>query len=333
MTQNSKPEDFVHFSQISTFLKCRKKHDFAYIERLESRGFNPKMMFGTFGHAALADMWTMEMKGTEPTVLPGELKKALENHPEFGVEFRQMAVEALNVAHRAFKQLVGRFAPLMVEQSLITEACGMNVGGTPDLVARDLQDNSIWVFDYKFRGSFMPPETELLNLQMIFYQALLHRLGIETAGTRQIQIRPFLPKEPKVNKDGSLSRADLLTDWQTYEAAIVRNGLKVEDYSEMPAKLADKKFVDIDSCRALRPKSEVEYFWQNEILPAIVAIRDRKPGEKGGRCFDQMACRTCSFLELCTEEAKGGDTEYLKNSVYRVKGTGDLQAPEMEEDV
>jgi hypothetical protein len=257
-----KPDDFIHFSQVSTFLKCRHKHDLAYIERLEPRARNNRMDFGTFGHAELADLWL----GTKAHFPKAVAKAIAHAAPEAQLEVHDVAQTAQKVARKAFAQLEQRFQVVdmvtsllvpedrvpLVEHSLLIDVEGVKFGGTPDIVLREKADNSIWIVDWKFRQSVLPAESELLNLQMIVYVKLLKEHGVTVSGTRQIQIRPFLPKEPKVTKEGAISRQAIMTDWETYSAAVVKAGLDVADYQDMKAKLADTVFVDVDTCKTLR---------------------------------------------------------------------------------
>lgn len=317
-------ESYTHFSAVSTFLKCRKKWDFAYLERLEPRTRNVKMSFGTLAHAELADL----MLGSN-VHFPEALSDALVQCAAHEVqEVKDTAQVAQKVARRAFVEFEKRYEVFyldgkpLVEHTLITEVEGVKFGGTPDCVVKDRKNGGVFVVDWKTRASFLAPESELLNLQAITYQHLLLERGVHTAGTIQVQIKPFLPKEPKLTKDGQVSRAACATDWPTYEAAVLKSGGNPADYEDMKAKLADASFVDMDSCRTLRSEDEVEYFWQEEIVPALREMKARtKPGP--GRCFNQMECRGCPYRELCVESAKGGDLEYLKRTLFKIKGEDD----------
>lgn len=318
MTQSA---DFTHFSQLLTYKKCRHKHDLAYLERLEPSTANPAMLFGTLGHARLADLFLGTSKHSDEAVA-----RAREDFPDLK-EREDLISEAQRVADWHFPALEKRFAPAthdshpLVEYSLLTDVNGKPFGGTPDMVAVDKEDGSVWVLDWKFRSSFLPPDSELLNLQMIVYIKLLRMKGIDVAGSRQVQIRPYLPKQPKVNKDGSVSKAACQTDWLTYAKAVLMAGGNPGEYLDMKAKLDGVTFIDVDSCKTLRSEQEIDFFWDNECLPALKEIQERKTPKPGGRIFDQMTCRGCQYRDLCVEEAKGGDVSWMKENLFQIKGT------------
>lgn len=342
MKLEPKPEGFIHFSQIATFLQCPKKHEFAYTQGFEPKETPTRMLFGTFGHARLADLWlsTFDLPGAAPasTTAPQALHKALAEteDPERVTEITETYREAMAVAERAFTKLHPRFKPylyndvLQIEQPLIVDVLGRPVGGTPDAILVDTNDNSVWIVDYKFRRVFSQPESENLNLQAVFYQALAAKLGINVLGTFQFQIKPALPKAPKLNKNGSMSKADVMSDWETYSAAVLAAGLDLADYEDMQEKLSSKVFSDLGSCRAFRSKVEIERVWQSDIMPAVTEIVGGAP--RTSRCYFFKSCELCSYQELCIEDAKGGDTEWLLGTRYKKKGERGYLLPIIEED-
>lgn len=329
------PSDFIHYSQISTYLTCGQKHDFAYRERLEPRTFHERMSRGTLGHAVFEDKWKGQNGVKFKECLDDLFLKQRNGRIDETVDIGAMGEEIGKVALRAFEKVAARFEVYKdhVEKSLLWEMFpGVWVGGTPDVVVQDKSDRSIWILDYKFRSAFLDAESELLNLQMIFYSKLLREVeGVSPHGTRQVQIAPHLPKEPKMTKGGAMSRADCKTDWETYSAALVRNGLDPNDYLEMQEKLAGKVFVDMDTCRAIRADEEVDFHMNKSVIPAVRSISNAD--NIGMRCYNSLVCSGCNYRELCVEDAKGGDTAFMRNTLYKIKGEDDHQDFVLEEDV
>lgn len=340
-----KSDDFLHFSQLKTFWDCRKRHDYAYIERLEPQQYFARMSNGTLGHARLEDL----LKGADEhnSAFSGAVD-SLFAQQEAGtldetVDIKAVASEMRAIADRAYKVFDRRFQLFddHVEKSMVvvldstrhpvdSTLNGVKLGGTPDAVVRDRSDGSIWLIDWKFRKTFLAPESEYYNAQMIFYTWLLQEThGILPVGSRQIQITPHLPKQPKLTKSGEMSRADIKTDWDTYSAALTQAALDPADYAEMQTKLATKNFIDMDSCRAMRNLDEITYYMTHDILPTVAEIQQRKAQEalfgpgflKGGRVFDSMKCGMCAYRELCTEEAKNGDVDWIRDHRFRPKGS------------
>lgn len=321
--------DYIHYSQLSTLLTCGYKHELAYVERLEPRTRVSRMDFGTFGHAALADRW-----------LPGStfFKDAVDEAtrdclPEELAEIKQTADTAFQVVERVFPELSAQYELFEdnVEKTLTINIEGTDrpFGGTPDIIVRDRDTGKLWILDYKFRSTFKEQESEWLNLQMITYSWLAIEHGMDIVGTRQIQIKPKLPKKPELTQKGKMSTADIYTDWETYSAACVEAGLNPEEYrATMAPKLAKKVFWDFDMCHAIRTQEELARHVQTTILPAIATLSN----PRNTRCYNNLVCDWCGYRELCVGEMKGEDTDFMKQTLYRIKGSED-RIPVLEEDV
>lgn len=326
--------EFHHYSELSTWLTCGQKHHYSYQERLEPAQRNLRMDFGTFGHAVLADRWRgLDALPTFHTALDESLAGLLD--PSEEPKIRDCADTARKVADRVFKPLSERFEPHEdhIEKTLVVNIPGVAkpFGGTPDAIVKDRRSGALWILDYKFRAAFKAQESEWLNLQMITYTWLAAQHGLEIAGSRQIQIVPALPKKPVLTKAGGMSQADLRTDWETYEAACIEAGLDPAEYAAvMKPKLAGKKFWDFDGCVGLRRPEEIEFHAERTILPAMRQIGQRSVTPI--RTYNDMACSWCGYRELCVSEAKGEDAEFVRGSLYQIKGTR-ATIPVLEEDV
>lgn len=114
--------------------------------------------------------------------------------------------------------------------------------GFCDLVIKDRQAN-LWVVDYKSRAAIQPDENEEYNAQLAIYQYMLKKqYGLDVVGTITFQIRREVPKQPKRNKDGSMSRAACATDWPTYKQALIDVELDPADYADMQEKLNEREY-------------------------------------------------------------------------------------------
>jgi hypothetical protein len=200
---------------------------------------------------------------------------------------------------------------------------------TVDWIARELDTGAIWLVDHKCYSTFQPVEHEEFNVQMAIYQALLIKHKIETCGSICHQIRPELPKEPKRNKDGSMSRADCLTDWPTYEAALRRAGLNPEHYSEMEEKLGAREWWRMS--RAFRTVREALGVYHRIALPGIREVARR--GKSIHRTMGVMTCNGCQVRDFCLEDLRGGDTDFLLKTKYRLRSEpAEYKLPVLEDD-
>ena len=194
-----------------------------------------------------------------------------------------------------------------------------------DWVARDKKTNMTWTIDHKFRKQLQPDEAEEFNLQAAIYQFVEKTCGIHTIGSMTNQILMKLPSQPKQNKDGSMSRTKISTDWPTYELALINAGLDVLNYLDMKDKL-NVEF--LRQSYAYRNETEVNNIWHeivestsSEILLGRVPIRNQT----------FMNCRSCWMKDYCMEELRGGDLDWLMKTQYKIKEDRIKEVEEEEE--
>lgn len=321
-----RPERGINFSRIASWLKCRELDRLTSEEKLVPRIEPGALVLGSVGHAVMASLirnngnkeaaagiaeWCL--KGLQDADLP----------PEQNALNEKTCNDAVLIAYRAYAFLQPeRWETVLLDGEPLCEKqlrCPIPgwdyFHGTADWVAREVDTGAVWLIDHKFRKQFLPPWSEELNLQMVAYTRLLLKHGVRPVGSRQFQIRSRLPAEPKVNKDGmSISRVRVATEWSAYKAAVERVGGNIADYAEMEAKL-DFQFFDLDSTRTFRTAEEVERTWKTTIVAAAKDIA--RKGRKIYRTASHMSCGMCRFKELCVEDMKGGDTDFIRSVRFK----------------
>jgi hypothetical protein len=184
---------------------------------------------------------------------------------------------------------------------------------TVDWVAEDLLHGGVWLWDYKFRKQFTPEEAEETNLQMLIYQKLLFEAyGVEVVGSNMFQGKSRIPATPRVNKNGTISRADVATDWETYAAFVTEMGQDPNDYLDMKEKL-DHEFFRMTP--AYRSMDEVNSAWDNIVIPTGYDILQNR-NDNVFRHFSFMNCTHCWAKRFCMTELRGEDTEFLLSTGY-----------------
>lgn len=190
---------------------------------------------------------------------------------------------------------------------------------TIDIVLRDRRNSGIvLVADYKVRKAFTPPDSEEVNFQQIVYQHVLRQIGVETDGTMMWQIKSSAPAVPKLNKNGTMSRSRVATDWATYRDELIRNGLDPEDYrGEMEPKL-DVQFERQDI--VVRSPEVASRTWEEIVLPAAREIGALYTGEVPGpemyRHMGPYNCKGCWARDYCNAELHGEDPNHLLTTQY-----------------
>jgi hypothetical protein len=208
----------------------------------------------------------------------------------------------------------------MVELSLTAPIFGWDgFHTTLDVVLEEIATGDKWLLDWKVRKQFTPVEAEEVNLQKVCYQHVLRHHGVEVQGTIMFQIKSQAPAIPRLNQNGSMSRARVATDWPTYKAALIANNLNPDDYqSEMEPKL-DVEFMRETRC--YRSAEEVESFWNGIVVPAaremrkVVMSLDVNPG-RIFRTMNHYTCNGCWARAFCLGELRGEDLDFLLRTDY-----------------
>lgn len=344
----------LNYSQIAEWNRCRYRYNLSTLRHVQSRAVLRAMDLGSALHAGMeAAMRTMLRVAAKPSgsakapSVEGRIKSAvtvaltrwadeqialrggreqlteeeiegIQHILNCGGQITQRAIEYLG-PKRWRTVTVGKAKRPGIELAVQTRLPVKGWGGfhcTIDWIVEDLTEGGIWVADYKFRGQFTPMEAEEVNLQLAIYQyVLLAKYGLETSGTMMFQGRNTPPAQPTVNKNGSMSRARIATDWPTYEAALESAGLDPKDYeSEMRLKL-DYEFFRLD--KMYRSMDEAQAIWDQIVIPAGKSIiRDRQDPTRMWRHLSYMNCNGCWARDFCLTELRGEDTDFLLKTRY-----------------
>ena len=323
----------IRYSEISSFRRCQRKWYYEHFLELVLREQIVRMDKGSAGHKALE---VLILGGTEEEARSAALKWFDDLRAEYGPNSpltQEAAVdEAAGIAETALLayETLGPVDPVkldgqpLVELPVLVEVFGEEVRGTADAVLRWRDSGLTLVVDHKFRAGFRSDHTEGLNLQMAVYQSLLSKKGIETHGSLQHQVASRPPSRPSINKDGTVRRySKLRSTWDIYSGVVLENGGNPADYEDMKSRLTYKP--SDTSVRAYRSKQELENIWTIVVVQTVREIKEARAKARDGeqdrlhRCFVHEVCGSCQYKELCIEELKGGDSEFVKKTRYRHK--------------
>jgi hypothetical protein len=331
--------NYVSWSEIRTFLTCRKRWEWNYEKKLVTKKPHVTPFFGSLGHEGLAEWYKTgsieKAKKAVKEYLEENYIKSQELFDEDIEVFRGMAEDVCTILERYIEFYGESDFPLdsivLVEHKfeIPIRAIKTKLIGYWDLLHRDKQDN-LWLVEHKFPKTFQSEEDIVLNGQIGTYQWAALRLKYNIVGTIYNQISQRLPAEPEIKKDGKLSIKECYCDWDSFEAALRENGQDPDDLckmtnkkgegadvtyrEEMMPKLAEKKF--FDRFTLYRPKKEVTNFARN-LEHAIWDMTKKK--KHIYMSSGPMTCNSCAYKELCIEELKGGDVDWLIENVYEKK--------------
>jgi len=182
--------------------------------------------------------------------------------------------------------------------------------------------------DFKFRKTLASDDTEQFNLQNTIYIKAAAKLGIACTGTMTYQHLNTPPSIPSLTTKGTVSRAKIKTDWNTYAQFCRDNDLDPADYAdEMIPKLAEiewsKKTIEY------RNNDTIKNIWNRVIVPSAYSISAKR--SKIIPCMFPMNCTImCDYAGLCQADLRGYDLEYIKQSLFiSDKNIVDSQPPDV----
>lgn len=317
----------LSFSQLSTWQRCRHQWALRYEEELSSRSERPQLDLGSAVHEGLAAGLTDRNPNDVISAWADEKYKDARLFVDERANLEILIEKAFGLVERTLKfidhghkwqTMLLDTVPLVefeFEAELPVRGWHGFVGYV-DWVARDLETGHSWLIDFKVRESFQADDNEETNMQMAIYQHLLKLRGVQAQGSMSFQIKAELPKQPKLNKDLSMSRAACFTDWATYERALIAHNLNPADYEEMKTKLSETEFYRLS--RAFRSETEVQNTWDHVVIPGARDIARRS--KQIHRSIGFMNCKGCQYKELCFEQLRGGDTDFIISTHFLRKG-------------
>ena len=301
----------VSWSEINTWCQCRMQHYWRYVVGITPKTYQRAPSRGSAGHAALAAAYLGQ---DWREALQEWLKEQIESRELFNEEvadFEDMVDTASQILPRYFDHYAEEeqhWEVLETEYKFEISISGLKtkLKGFIDGIIRD-KDGDLWLLEHKFpQRQFRSREQVDLNGQLGVYQYAANKCGFPTIGIIYNQLLWQLPRVPKINKNGSISRQAIKTDWPTYRAMVSEQGLDPTDYWDMKEKLADTEF--FRRFRIYRSNTENKNFMR-DIERRIWDMRKKnKHIYMSGGFFD---CPRCSYRDLCIEHTKGGDVEFL----------------------
>jgi hypothetical protein len=345
------PEGMVSVSQLQTFLSCKKKWEYNYIEGIKPRVERSYLTIGKLCHkgmqVAMQLAWKDQKSGlcndycttgrwrqwleSGVTAMYKEWTEYVESTPLLDEEIPdmdQMLLDAKSVFTQAFEEfepwkyevvtLCDKGKPIPALELHFRVPCPPTKGlhGYIDAIIRDKETGFVWCTDYKFRKSLSPDEDEAFNIQNAVYSYACQKMGINITGTMTWQHINTPAVDPTILKDGKISRAKIKTTWDHYEKFCMENGEDPENYrEEMYEKLAD-----IEWWRATfeyRNEETIERIWKECVIPAaksVFSAHNKKADNY--RSLYPWNCKMCQYQSLCQAELRDHDADFLRKTEY-----------------
>lgn len=343
---NERNPQLLSYSGISLYLNCRYKWKVLNVYGLKT-GFGPRALeLGTAVHEGLA--YYLAGKGTiaegvtewqdreyakipkdEDTISLDGFVHSEDAIWDYGRDALIVIGSVLAEIDRlGLKTYVDASGP-WVERELTAYLENWDgFAGHIDWIAVDGQGR-LWVVDFKTRKTFYDDASEDVNIQNALYQYLALAHGLNVSGTITLQVRSDVPKRPKVNKDGTVSRAKIVTTWDVYRQTVVDAGQDPSEYEDMRLALSTVEWTK--SIVQYRSVQETAIVWDSIVEPLSIEMaiaRDRilsrsyMDNAKGNRVtvrnMNHRNCNGCSIRDVCLAGLKGYDVlDVVRNREIR----------------
>ena len=337
-------DGMVSVSQLQTFLSCRKKWAYGYIENLTPRVERPYLSIGKLCHkgmqAAMRYKWEWEhamkycredaLKAAFVAMHSEHVQYVLKNSflPEEMPDIYKLLDDAESVFEQAFWEFdIDKYEVLTLKKDgeeipalelHFSVPCPPTKGlhGYIDAILKDKTTGFIWCTDYKFRKSLSPDEDEAFNIQNAVYAHACIKMGIPITGTMTWQHLNTPAAIPTLLKNGTVSRAKIKTTWSTYHDFCLMNGLDPEDYrEEMEQKLADIEWYR--PTYEYRNPQTIDRIWKECVLPAARGVKAASgKNAVNFRSLYPWNCKMCQYQSLCQGELRDYDAEHIRSAEY-----------------
>lgn len=318
----------VSFSRIRSWRRCKAQYHYSFVENLERKRPRLQLVRGSMIGECLDAVVHRRTFPTDTRIHWTEVQA------KYLTEYRRLFEEE----REYYGDIIHDVGNIIARYERIYENDGLTYhvqdGRSSELELRiPLSDNIVftghmdkyprdkqgrfWVMDHKTHKVFPDETARYADLQLVFYYWGAPLSGFpKPTGVVWDYIRTKPPAVPELLKNGELSqRASIDTDYNTYMMAIKQNRLDPKNYLELLKRLKDE-----GSTR----------FLKRVFLPspskALVnsVVRDiRETAQEihflGGKAKARNMsrdCKSCSYFELCSAEARGLDADFIRKTEY-----------------
>lgn len=305
-------------SEVTDFLRCRKKYQYGWIQNLQPKQKNDKLTIGSAIHKFL-EVWYTTYRESEAIVAMADY--IYENCN--GLE--QMQIDDMcELAKKVCENYVAHYGHdtgwtvKAIEMPFNIHLEGrINYIGTIDLLVED-EDGKLWIADHKTTANLdIYDKNSDMDRQISRYWYAIERyLDVKIEGFIYNIILKDYPVPPKVLKSGQLSKdKSQKTTKDMYLDAIRLNKLNIDDYADFLQFLDEQPKEFFRRMKVERNISEMRASI-DELTDVIYDIRDTK---RFYRNITKDCSWDCPFKTLCVAEMDGSNADHIRNELFTVK--------------
>lgn len=306
----------VSFTKLTTYRRCHKQYHYKYVQKLRKRIKNFNLYLGSLFHECLE----AHFKGEDWKAVIEKYKKEMQG------KFKEEQVLALDGAIPMAEGLMQgylkkyaneSFSVVEVEKEFCVEIHpGVWLEGKIDLLAEEKK--RLWIVEHKTCKTFPDEAYRGSDIQTVIYAKVLQQLGMKPYAVLWDYARKKLPTVPTPLKKGGLSKAkNIDTTYDIYLAEIEKNGLDVNDYSDILSILKDR---DSDFFKRI-PQTLNPVLIDNVTRDVVSTAKQIEHlGMIATDANRGSHCSWCDYRDLCETELLGDDSSYIRKRDFTTKG-------------
>lgn len=318
----------IRGSEVQDFLRCRKRWDYRWNQKLMSKKKNDKLFFGTLFHLYLENYYKTKNHESAKAIMMEEYYKGFDSlESEEDMEEKLSTIADNYYEH--WNQDFSKYDVVATElQFVIPLSDGKNFTGTIDLVVRD-EDNNLWFFDHKTTNMIDKYEKNaVMDRQINRYWWALNQLAIGNGYVvnedyKNIELEKVygfiyniilkdFPVSPKQLKSGGLSKdKSQKTTYAKYLEEIRRLQLPIDEYEDILTHLNSQQ--DRFFKRVVVQRSDAEIDATISEMKLVIADMFSPPIYRN---ITTDCSWDCQHKDLCLAEIDGSDATWLRDELY-----------------
>lgn len=309
-------------SKLKAFNRCPKQYEYKYVERLTPKKRERPLFFGSWVHKAIESYYTTPDRNWRSGYAEYKLKwEALFEEEREELSRRGDPISQIPRIMRGYEFYYkdDGWDPIMVEQEFMVETPmpGVYFKMVLDLGIVDSEEK-LWAVDHKTASAIPPANTfHAMDPQLILYPWALERLmdngqlpKMPIGGVVYNYIKSKAPSLPQVNKDGSLSKRKVSTDYPTLYLFLKQQGYDPRDFAHILVPLKKRS----EFLRRYRLPRE-PYVTREVLLDALSVVKRMQETKRFTRSVSRD-CNFCGYRDLCRAELNGFDTEIMRKTDF-----------------
>lgn len=328
MPPTTEPLKAISWSELKTYQRCPKQHEFKYLDRLVPVAKARPLYLGSWGHAALESKYTQgDWRVGHQTYLDDYNRLFKEEQDGLNTKRGKLQTLTLDMVVPIIMKsydwyyrndgwkVVAVEQPFEVDTPLKINGRVQPLQGIIDLIVED-EDGRWWIVDHKFVSTIPDPSAfHAMDPQLMLYPwAAKEAWNYNVAGVIYNYVRSRPPTQPKLNRDGSLSKRKLVTDYPTLYRFFKSIGRDPADFRSILAPLAKKS----PFLRRYRLPREAPVTKAILLDALSVAKRIREAGRRY-RVITRDCAKQCPYHDLCRADLNGFDTTLMRKQHFTPK--------------